>query len=876
MKRAFGEGCSRALDRGGLRGMLAYAVRGFMDVVREGLGERVTGRKAPGPNRRRPTRRTLDSFLQDLRFGFRSLRRRPVFTGVTVTTLALGIGSASAIFSVVNGVLLKPFPYPDPGELVALWNTNPQRGQDEFRMGAPDVFEVERSVDAFSGVAMVAGASSNLTGDDVPPLRVDGAQVSDGFFRILGIQPLQGRVFRREEHEGDHGVVILSHGLWMSRFGGDPGLVGRTITMDGLPVQVVGVMPPVALPLGGSTLRLSGPESSVFWTPLDYTVDWVAEIGAHVMAVVARMEPGLDLAQAREEVSAVAQALVSQGRAPSGQGILVRPLKDQVVGDVRRNLVVLMTAVGLLLLLACGTVANLLLARSKERERELSVRSALGARQGRLVGQILTETMLLAFMGGSLGLILARWGSMAMVGRLPTHLPRQSEIGVDGTVLLFTLAAVLAASLLAVLIPALRLRGREAVQGLKAGGRGGTGGPARNRANRVIVMAQLSMATILLFGAGLLFRSLHTLEAVDPGFAKEGVVTAQIVLPEARYGGAGEVINFYDEVRDRVRSLPGVTAVALAMDHPLENTWWNGIRLMDSPPPDPDQSPTAIFRPVSDGYFSTMGIPVVEGRSFTDLDRFDGHPVMVVNQAFARHFFPDRRALGERVEFSVGPRIWGEQAPTVFEVVGIVGDVRFNGLREPSEPAFYLPLSQFPYGAVHVLARTSGDPAGSARALEEAIWTVDPDLPVTEIRTMEQLFSDEVAQDRFNVLLLEAFALAALVLAAAGIYGVLNLAVSQRRAEIGIRMALGAEGSSVVAMIVKEAAMLGAAGLGVGLGAALLLSRFLGSLLFQIPAHDSLVIAVVTVTVSLVALGSGIVPALSAARTDPVRAMKTE
>ncbi len=876
VSRAFEERCRQALETEGILRLMAYAGRGCLDATKEGLAERKSMRKRKNRGGDGGGGYLIDSIGADLRFGFRTLTGRPVFTGVALLILALGIGSATAIFSVLNGVLLKPFPYPASDRLVVLWNTNVERGQEEFRMSAPHVFELQRSTSAFTDLALVAGATANLTADDLPPARVDGALVSAEFFGILGIQPQLGRLFREEENRGDHRVVLLNYALWTQRFGEDPEIVGRTITMDGVAVQVVGVMPPLALPIGGSTLTLPGPDVPLFWRPLNYDLDWVSDIGAYVMATVARLQPGRTVTQAQEEVSAVASSLVLDGLAPEGQGIFLRSFKEQVVGDVRRNLVILLAAVGLLLLLACGNVTNLLLARAKDRERELSVRSAIGAGRGRLLRQAFTETTLLSLGGGILGLAFAHWASAAMVTRLPSNLPRQEEIGVDGTVLSFTVATVLFASILAALIPTVRLAGRDAMTGLRSGGRWGTQGRERNRANRAIVVAQLSIATTLLFGAGLLFRSLRTLEEVDPGFRKEGVLTAQLMLPDNRYGAPGDILSLYDELAKRVRAFPGVLEVAWGMNHPLENTWWNGIGLLDRPPPDPGQRPTAIFRPVSEGYFNLMGIPLREGRAFESGDGFDAHPVMVVNQAFVDRYYQGESPLGDRVEFTVGRFIWGEAAPTVFEVVGVVGDVQFNGLREPSEPAFHIPMYQFPYQAVKIMVRSSGDPEDLAGLVQAEIWAIDPDLPVTEVRTLEQVFADAVAQDRFNVTLLEAFALAALVLAAAGVFGVLNYTVSQRRGELGVRMALGAEASSVLRMVVGEAALLGGIGLTLGLALALALGRFLGSLLFQVPAHDLLVVGGVCLVLGMVALGSGLIPAFRAAGTDPMEALSAE
>jgi putative ABC transport system permease protein len=873
---AFEQGCLRSLELNGFSGLLGYAGRGYLDVVREGLAERRATRGA-GPKRSLWSNRApMDLLFLDLRVSVRTLRRKPVFTGVALLILALGIGSTTAIFSVVNGVLLKPFPYPDAAKLVVLWNTNPERGQDEFRMAAPDFFELQRSTSSFSSMALAAGATSSLPGDDLPPIQVEGSLVSADFFEVLGIDPLMGRTFRAEENQGDHRVVILSYAFWAGRFGGDPEIIGRRIEMDGILVEVVGVMPRMSIPIGGSGLDLPGPDALLFWRPLDFSLDWVSEIGAHVMAVIARVESEVSIFQAREEVTAVAAGLVEEGRAPAGEGILVRSFKDHVVGDVRQNLLVLLAAAGLLLLMACGNVANLLLARAKEREREVSVRSALGAGRGRLVKQILTETILLSVGGGLLGLGLAGWGSGALVQLLPSDLPRQSEIGVDGAVLFFTMATAVLTSFLAILIPTVRLTGRSALRGLKEGGRGETPGRGRNRANRTIVVGQIALATVLLFGAGLLFRSLQSLGTVDPGFRREGVLTAQLMLPDSRYGERGEVLSFYDQLKDRVRGLPGVSSVAFGMNHPMENSWWNGIALLDRPDPDPEQYPTAIFRPVSDGYFSTMGIPILEGRTFESGDRFESHPVMVVNQEFVDRHFQGESPLGERVEFVVGRFIWGEEAPTVFEVVGVAGDVRFNGLRDPSEPAFHIPLHQFPYQAVKLMVQGSGDLQSLAGLVRAEIWALDPDLPVTEVRTMDQVFSGAVAQDRFNVILLEVFALTALVLAAAGIYGVLSYTVSQRKAELGIRMALGAPAGSVLGMVVWDALTMGGWGFLLGITSAMFLGRFLRSLLFQVPILDVLVLAGVCSVLAAVAVGSGLLPAFRAARTNLMVALRPE
>jgi putative ABC transport system permease protein len=895
MRRAFSDGCRDSLRRHGSPGLLLFLVREVARVPMEAAGEHLVvrrerlrpgsvggtkriGRRAPGRTGgpRGPDARgnVLDTLVQDLRFALRTYARRPGFTAVSLLTLTLGIGAASAIFSVVSGVLLRPFPYPDADELVVLWNTNPERGQDEYRMAGVDFFELERSSGSFQGMALVAGATTSLTGEDLPPMRAEGAAVSAGFFQILGIQPLLGRPFTAQENRGDHGVVILSHALWQGRFGGDPQILGKRITMDGTEVMVVGIMPRTSIPVGGGTLRLPGPEAPVYWTPLDYTLDWVSEIRAHVMAVVARLAPGVTLGRAQDEMTAMAHAMEERGDA--GQGIIVRPLREQIVGDIRHNLLILMGAVGLLLLMACGNLTNLFLARATSRKGELAVRTALGANRGRLLRQVLTETTLLGSVGGLLGLVFARWGTGILLALTPSSLPRQSEVGVDGRVLLFTLGSVLLAPLVAGLVPSLQMSGREPERGLRGSGRGGSPGRRRNRANRSIVVFQFALAAILLVGAGLLARSFQALRSVDPGFRSQGVLTAQLILPPNRYSEPEGILAFYDELRRGVESLPGVTSAVFSMDHPMQTSWWNGVTLLDQPPPREGEGPIGFFRPVSEGYFRLHQIPILEGRAFRPTDRLGQPGVMVVNQAFARKYFPQGNPLGEGVRFMVGQAVWGPGAPTDFEVVGVVGDVRFNGLREPTEPAFYIPLRQFPYMAVKIQVKTPGNPEALADALRAEIWRLDPELPITEVRTMDQILASAVAQDRFNAILLGAFALAALMLAGAGIFGVLSYVVAQRTGEMGVRLALGAEPGTVLAMVVRDGVKMAAQGLAGGVVLYLLLAPLLASLLFGVPPRDPLVLATVGVVLGSVALVSGVVPAWRAARIDPVEAMKGE
>jgi predicted permease len=817
----------------------------------------------------------MSSVVQDLRFAFRSFARRPAFTAVSILTLTLGIGAATVIFSVVNGVLLKPFPYTDAHELVVLWNTNPERGQDQYRIAGRDFLRFKESSDAFQGMAVLAGATSSLTGDDLPPQRVEGASVSAGLFQLLGVRPVLGRTFSPEENRGAHQVVILSHALWQGRFGGDPEILGRLITMDGENIQVVGVMPRLSLPIGGGTLRLPGPEEPTYWTPLDYTLGWVSEFEAHVMAVVARLEEGVTLAQAQERMTAIARGMEEE-KGRSGQGIIVRSLREEVIGDIRHNLLILLGAVGVLLLMACANLANLFLARATDRAGEMAVRAALGAGGSRLARQLFTEVLLLGTVGGTLGFFLSGAGTGLLISLVPTSLPRQSDIGIDTNVFLFNLLAVLLATLLAGLVPSLRMKADGPGRALRTMGRGGGPGRVGQRANRAVVTAQFALAAVLMVGAGLLVRTLQSLGEVDPGFRGEGILTAQLILPPNQYAEAEEILGFYTELETRLEAIPGVEHVVMGMDHPLEATWWNGIALLDQPEREGEESPTGIFRPVSQGYFQAFGIPLLEGRAFHPEDRLGAPGVMVINQAFVEKYFPQGLPLGQRIGFAVGQAVWGADAPSVFEIVGVSGDVRFNGLRAPSEPAFYIPLDQFPYRAVKVALRTQGMPESLTASLRSAVGELDPKLPITEIRSMDGLLLESTAQDRFNAILLGVFSLAALGLAAAGIYGVLSYLVAQRTSELGVRLALGAAPSMVVGLVVRDGLVLAGMGVAGGLTISMALAPLMASLLFGVPPRDTFVMAGVTLILVAVALISALFPALNAARTSPVRAMKGE
>ena len=559
-----------------------------------------------------------------------------------------------------------------------------------------------------------------------------------------------------------------------------------------------------------------------------------------------------------------------------GRGILVQTLRDEVIGDVRGELLILFAAVGLVLLVACGNLTNLVLARSLDREAELAVRSALGAGRRRLIRQSFTEVSLLGVMGGGAGLILAIWGTDALLRLIPDNLPRLGEVGTDPAVVLFTLVVVLGASGLGALIPALRIGGRGLGGALGSRSRAGAAGRERNRASRVLLVSQLSLAVVLLVGSGLLLRSFQALKAADAGFEGDAVLLASLLLPRSEYDEAEDLWAFTDQVMEGVRALPGVEAVALTYDHPLQSNWGSSFTFEHLPEPEPGEVPDMRLRIIGEGYLDLMGIEVRQGREFTTADRSDASGVVLVNEAFARAFLPGEQALGKRIRHTTSASNWGEGMPTSYEVVGVVADVRFVGLREDVPPAVYIPWRQFPFWEITLAVRAAGDLSSLIAPIREEVWKVDENLPVPSVRSMADVSALSVARDRFNALLLAVFAMTALLLSAVGVYGVISYAVSRRTSEMGIRMALGAEPNSVMRLVLNEGVRMSLFGLGGGLVAALVTTRVLAGLLYGVAPYDPVVILSVVGTLLAVALLSGYVPARRAARTDPMEALRAD
>jgi predicted permease len=809
----------------------------------------------------------MESLLQDLRYAVRTLRRAPGFTAVAVLTLALGIGLNTAIFSVVNGVMLRPLPYRDPGTLVRLHDVNPEKAPEGGPFSQPDVEDLRAGVRGFQGLAAyryVPGQSGmNLTGDQGEPLRVQAAFVSPEFFPLLGVSAARGRTLRPDEGvAGADRSVVLSDAFWRSRFNGDPGVVGRTVTLDGNPFTVVGVMP----------ARFAFPAAQAqVWVPLSVVGEQsIPRVrGNRFLEVVGRLQPGTAPASALASVNAVL-AQLAQDHADTNEGwtrARVESLRDSVVGPVKPALLVLMGTVVLVLLVACVNLANLLLARATAREREFAVRTALGASRGRVVRQLLTESVLLALLGGVLGVVLAYFGVRALLALSAGTIPRPEEVRLDARAVGFALLLSLLTSALFGLVPAVRAARAVTAETLRDGGRGGTerhGGRVRG----ALVLGQTALAMVLLVGAGLLINSFWRLVTVDPGFRPDHVLVAGFTIPLDRYDTPPKMAAYRNEVLRRVGELPGVTAVGAAKTQPLRGGGEPADYEIDG-----RSGPGAVLHAasgafmVSPGYFRALGIPLVRGRTFEEADdREDAPRVMVINQAAARRYFPGQDPLGQTVRSAAAP----------FTVVGVVGDVRNDGLSASPEPAVYLPFSLAPRLATQIFVRTTGDPAAAATAVREAIHAADPLQPIAEIRPLRSAMAETVAQPRFFTILLALFGGLAVLLAALGLYGVVAYSVTRRTNEIGIRMALGAQARDVIAMVVRRALVPTALGIAVGVAGAWMLSRLMASMLFQVRPADPATFAAAVVLLGAVAALASWLPARRVVRIEPSSALRAD
>lgn len=807
----------------------------------------------------------LADFLHDLRYAMRLQRKNPGFTIVAVIALALGIGANTAIFSVVNTVLLRPLPYKDPERLVMVWEEATKAGYPQDTPTAANFVDWRDQNQSFEGMAAMDETSFNLTGFGEPE-RLEGRRVSTSFFPLLGVEPQIGRVFTAaEDQPGSQRVVVLSYGLWQRRFGGDAGIVGKTLTMNGAGYTVIGVMP----------ARFQFPTADdEAWVPIAFTQEEAADRGRHYLQVVARLKPGFAMAQAQGDMSTIATRLQQQyPETNTDLGAVITPLHEHLVGDIRPALMILLGAVGLVLLIACANVANLLLARAAVRQKEIAVRVALGARRQRLIRQFLTESVFLSTLGGVVGLVIAYVGLIILKSFIPENISQARAISIDYKVLGFTLFVSVATGLIFGLAPALQSVRFNQIETLKEGGRDAATGGSGKRLRGLLVMAEVAISLVLLIGAGLLINSFLRLRNVDPGFNPDNLLTMKIVLPDLKYERMAQRSAFYSELTQRLQSIPGVRSAAVTTNLPLYRQGNSiSISIEGRPEPPPGQEPIMVTRMISPGYFDTMSIPLLKGRQLTDQDTDNSPDVVVISETMARRLWPGEDAIGKRIAIGRirSPEDW-------IQVVGVVKDVRQFELNADPKPQMYLTYRQFGFfDARDLVVKTDVDPASLASTVRKTVWEIDKDQPVSNIRTMETILADSIARQRFSMLLLAIFASVALVLAAVGIYGVMSYSVAQRTHEIGIRMALGAQTSAVLKLAVGYGVKLVAAGIAIGLIAAFALTRVMSTLLFGVTATDPTTFALISLLLVAVAAIASYIPARRATRVNPIIALRYE
>ena len=806
----------------------------------------------------------MDTLFQDVRYAVRRLARSPGFTLVAVLTLALGIGANSAIFSVVNAVLLRSLPYGESERLVRVFHVSDDGSRNVM---SPQNFRDARSESrSFEELTYYQNNTATLTGAG-DPVELEAGRVGPGFFEVMRTKPALGRAFRPDENEsGQHRVAILSDGLWKERFGGKSEVVGGTITLNGEPYEVVGVTPE----------GFAYPPDREIWLPMEHDEFFSSEEsrGAWFISAIGRLKPGATVEQAASELRTIASRLEREfPDVNTGLSFGAFPLHEVMVGDVQLALWVLLGAVGLVLLIACANVANLMLARAAARESELAVRTALGAGRGRLVRQMITESVMLALLGGTAGLLLAVWGTALLIHLQPEVLPRLADVRVDGTVVLFTAGLALLASLLFGLAPALQVTSGKLASTIRAGGRGALSIRSGNRVRGTLVVAEMALSVMLLAGAGLLIKSFARLQAVDPGFATEGLVTFGLALPEAAYEEDEKQVAFHEGMAARLSALPGVRSVGAVSDLPLSGgVTYLTFRVAGQPEPANGQEPAAQILRVSPDYFRTMQIPVRKGRVVEPTDRAGSPPVVVINEKLAEEYFGGADPLGQQIMMSFEQDV--EDFP--WQVVGVVGNVQQFGLDAEMTPMAYFPEAQAPTRQMDYVVSTSVPPLSLAGAIRREVRSADANLPVTDLQTVERRVSESISQPRFYTLLLTIFAGVALVLAAIGIFGVVSYGVSQRTREIGVRMALGAHPRSILRTTVGGSLLLGGIGVAAGLVGALIGTRILENLLFGVGTSDPLTFAAVAAILLAVAAVASYLPARRATRVDPMVALRTE
>jgi putative ABC transport system permease protein len=814
----------------------------------------------------------MQSLWQDLRYGARMLWKKPGFTLIAVLTLALGIGANTAIFSVVNGVLLRPLPFAEPEQLVALWES--REDESSGAVSYPDFADWRAQNHVFERIAVYRDDTLTLTGETQPAV-LRTVKASADLFPLLGTKPLLGRMFLPEEDKPGNLVALLSHNAWQKYFNADHKIVGKQVTLNGRSWTVVGVMAPgFNFPVSAEPIDLwvtpamDGEKSAEDDTPI------TEQRGVRFWNAIARLKPGVTPREAQADLDVIMSRLREQYRDDvQAYRAVIMPFQEKVVGGVvRRALLILFGAVGLVLLIACANVANLVLARSITRQKEVAVRSALGANRWRVMRQLLTESLLLAVVGGAAGLLLAIWGTDLLKSLSPDDLPRVKEIGLDWRVLGFTMLVSLLTGAIFGLAPALRVAKVDLNETLKEGGRSGGESIHRNRFRSALVICEVALALVLLVGAGLLINSFLRLQHVNPGFDPHRVLTLRVNLPDYRYREAYQITGFNRQLIERVERLPGVRAAGMVFPLPLGGDNLNTGFEIEGQPVERAKRPRTELRFATDGYFRTMRIRLVSGRDFTKRDDLQSPSVIIINEALARHHFPGENPIGKRIR----PGISIEDEPPMREIIGVVSDVQGRSLSEEEPPAIYLPHSQFQFVSLTMTIRAETDPLNLIGPVRNEVSALDKDLAITDVKMLDQYLIDSVAQPKFNTLLLSIFACVALALTAVGLYGVMAYSAAQRTREIGIRVALGAQAGDVLRLVIGHGMKLALIGLALGLVAAVTLTRLMERLLFDVSPTDPLTFVVVTLLLTIIALLACWLPAQRAASVDPMVALRCE
>jgi len=800
--------------------------------------------------------------LADLRQALRLLLKSPGFSALIVIVLALGIGANTAIFSIVNGVLLKPLPFADASRLVAIDTMVRSEPDDSAYL---DVMDWRSQAGTVDHIAAYATAAVTLTGHG-EATSLPMAVVTPDLFPLLGVAPIAGRVLApSDDVHGAERTAVISESLWARSFERDPSIIGKAVLLDGDPIIVVGVMP------ANFEFPFDAENPTQVWMPVlasRFSAQWADQRGASFLKALGRLRPGVALPAAQSELSAIAARIDAANPRNGTRGIAIRPFQDVLVKNYRPALIALLGAVAAVLLIACANIANLLLARGTARRREISIRAAHGASRLRIVRQLLFESLALAFVGGSAGTVVALWGVDALIRISPVQIPRLNTVHIDRGVLMFTLVASMLTGALCGLLPALHLSGSNPGDALKDGDRGGSSGRGA-RTRYALVVAEVALSLMLLASAGLLVRTLGVLQRVSPGFRPERAITMQLLLPQTRYKSAASMIAFYRRLHDEVAAIPSVTASAVATTLPMTGSDIGMGFVPDGRPEDPRVRMSASFFGVSPDYFSTMGIQIRRGRGFTERDDEHAAPVVVINETMAAKYWPGEDPIGKRVKISYndsGPR----------EIVGIAGDVKQTNLTDAVAPQMYTPFVQAPWPFLTAVAKTTAAPEAAAGSMRQALAHLDPEQAAGELRTFDQYLARSIATPRFTAILLGTFAALALLLAGFGLYGVMAYSVAQRSREIGIRMALGARSADVRSLVVRQAVWLGAAGLVIGIAGALAVTRVLGSLLFGVSATDPLTFGGVSAALVTVLLLAAYLPARRATRVDPIVALRAD